>query len=61
MNFLYGLGPVIEAWATGKSLKVRTNDEWKDITPDNLKARVGDEWVSLREAIRRLDERNLNV
>ena len=52
------LGLLISAWASGENFRINSGDEWRDVTPDNIKAKAGDEWVSLREAIRRFDERN---
>lgn len=60
-DFGLWLGHLITAWATGKNVKIMVDGEWRDMTPDNLKAKAGDEWVTLREAIRRYDEREERV
>jgi hypothetical protein len=53
------LGLLIQAWAIGKPLKIRVGSKWEDITPDTMKVKIGDhEWVSVREAIKRWDERD---
>lgn len=54
------IGVLIAAWAAGKVVKIKGRDgEWFEITPDNLHGQTDEkEWVTLREAIRRYDERS---
>jgi hypothetical protein len=52
------IGLIIAAWASGKAVKIMTDDGWLGITPDNLHGQTDEkEWVTLREAIARYDNR----
>ena len=58
MNRYQELGQLISAWAEGQTVKMKTEDGWVELTPDNMHAQTSDkEWVTLREAVARYDER----
>lgn len=54
------IGVLISAWAEGKEVKVKGEEgEWHPMTPDSIHGITSDkEWVTLREAIKRYDEKH---